>query len=244
VRAVSCVAFGSIACLSFVVLMVAAASGPVDVWHEPPPSKSSQSPAPTETVELEPIETPEALPNASDVSDNTLIAALVAIAMALLVISIVYALVVTLAGRFRFPRRRRGSVKSGDMVVLPEIEQPVVVLDVDAQLEALAQGSPRNAIVACWLRLEDDVAEAGLPRHVAETSAEFTTRVLGSYSIDPSPVIELAALYREARFSLHPMEQADRDRALVALRQVHAALAEPLILDPSLESSAVSTVEA
>ena len=95
----------------------------------------------------------------------------------------------------------------------------MVELDVEAQLAALAHGSPRNAIVACWLRLEDDVAAAGLPRHVAETSAEFTTRVLASYSLDPSAVIELAALYREARFSLHTMEQADRDRALVALAQ-------------------------
>jgi hypothetical protein len=75
------------------------------------------------------------------------------------------------------------------------------------------------------------VADAGLPRHVAETSAEFTTRVLASYSLDPSPVNELAALYREARFSVHPMEQADRDRALIALRHVHAALAEPVTVE-------------
>jgi hypothetical protein len=97
-------------------------------------------------------------------------------------------------------------------------------------LAALAQGSPRNAIVECWLRLEEDVAAAGLPRHVSETSAEFTTRVLGWYAIDPAPIADLAALYREARFSRHELGQGERDRALVALRRVHAMLASPVLV--------------
>jgi hypothetical protein len=99
-----------------------------------------------------------------------------------------------------------------------------VELDEAAQFDALADGEPRNAIVACWLRLEDDVAAAGWPRHAAETSAEYTTRVLAAVGLDGEAVTALAALYREARFSTHTLGEADRSRATAALRAVHGSL--------------------
>src|SRR5829696_6256041 len=119
----------AVGCFCAAVLMVAASSGPVEVWHEPPPSQGSPpSGATPQTVVLEPIEVAEPLPSSQDVTDNDLLAALTVIALALLVISIVYALVVTLRGRLRLPGRRSRSRVSRHVAVLPDIEQPSVVL--------------------------------------------------------------------------------------------------------------------
>jgi Domain of unknown function (DUF4129) len=217
---------GAIAALSFAVLMIVASSDPVQVWHDPPPP----SDRPSESVngqadELVPIEVPDTLPpEPTEVPSNDLVAAIAAGVIALLAIAVVYAFITTFVGRIRVRSRDPQRGATPRVAPLPEFAPGEVVLDVDAQLAALAEGSPRNAIVACWLRLEDDVADAGLPRQPAETSAEFTERVLGSYALDPRPIGELAALYREARFSLHELGQADRQRAIVALRQIHGAL--------------------
>jgi hypothetical protein len=227
------VALVVIAGAGFAVLMLAASAGSVRMWHDPPPGRSSEAPR-FEPQQVEPVEA-EPLSTESDDSSSDIIAAVFAALMLLVALAVGWAIVALLAGLIRNRRRRPPVLPGREVVVLPEDDMPVVELDVQAQLAALAHGSPRNAIVACWLRLEDDVAAAGLPRHVAETSAEFTTRVLASYALDPSAVIELAALYREARFSRHPLGQPDRDRALVALRSVHSSLAaartSPLSVD-------------
>jgi len=94
-----------------------------------------------------------------------------------------------------------------------------------AQLEAVAEGAPRNAIVACWLRLQASVEEAGVPPRRSDTSTEFVQRALRSLDLDPRPVAMLAALYREARFSEHPVGENARDAARAALESLHDDLA-------------------
>lgn len=93
--------------------------------------------------------------------------------------------------------------------------------DAQAQLAALDEGGPRDSIVACWLRLEEIVAESGVPARRSETSTELVTRVLHQLDLDPRPVAALAALYREARFSEHPMGEASRQEARSALHRLH-----------------------
>jgi len=93
--------------------------------------------------------------------------------------------------------------------------------DAEAQLAALEDGGPRDSIVACWLRLEEIVAESGVPARRSETSTELVTRVLHELDLDPRPVATLAALYREARFSEHPMGEDSREDARSALRRLH-----------------------
>ncbi|MDQ3357926.1 MAG: DUF4129 domain-containing protein [Actinomycetota bacterium] len=89
---------------------------------------------------------------------------------------------------------------------------------------ALAERDPRNAVVACWVAVEDAAERGGIDRDHAETSAEFTQRVLTRWSVDPATIAELAALYREARFSRHPVTEQQRDRALAAVEQVNTQL--------------------
>jgi hypothetical protein len=88
----------------------------------------------------------------------------------------------------------------------------------------LEEGSPRNAIVECWHRFEQQAAGAGLERHPWETSSEFTLRMLDLVSADAHAVAELAVLYREARFSTHTLDEATRQRAVADLDAIHAGL--------------------
>jgi hypothetical protein len=121
----------------------------------------------------------------------------------------------------RPPRRTRLEVEP-----LPEPSQVsgAVASDAAGQQAALEEGDARNGIVLCWLRLEEAVGRAGLPRRPAETSTEFTVRVLHALDLDPRPVGRLAALYREARFSEHALGEDARTAARQALDALHAEL--------------------
>lgn len=98
-----------------------------------------------------------------------------------------------------------------------------VLADADEQMRALEGGSPRNAIVACWVRVEQSAAHAGLARRPSETSTQFTMRMLHSQATGATAITRLASLYREARFSQHEMSEADRDQARASLAVVHDA---------------------
>ena len=76
------------------------------------------------------------------------------------------------------------------------------------RLQDLESGEPRNAIVAAWLGLETSAAATGLPRLPAETSTDYTERVIGVWPVDSERLGDLAALYREARFSVHELGES------------------------------------
>jgi hypothetical protein len=99
-----------------------------------------------------------------------------------------------------------------------------IARDAAAQRRVLMEGSPRNAIVECWHRFEQQAAGAGLERHPWETSSEFTLRMLDLVAADSHSVAELAVLYREARFSTHSLDEAARARAVADLDAIHAGL--------------------
>lgn len=90
--------------------------------------------------------------------------------------------------------------------------------------ERLGSGTPRNAIVECWSRFEQDAARAGLERHQWETSAELVLRFFDVVDADADAVQRLAVLYREARFSDHEVGEAERRAAAGALATIAASL--------------------
>jgi hypothetical protein len=134
-------------------------------------------------------------------------------------------IVLTLAWRhrpnLRLRRPRRPSTVEFD--ALDDVATAITA-DAEAQRCALQGGAPRNAIVKCWLRLEAAVVDVGVERYPSDTSAEFTQRVLATVSVDPVAIADLAALYREARFSSHPMNEESRRAAIEALDAVHEGL--------------------
>jgi hypothetical protein len=213
-----------------VLFATVSTSGGVGMWVEPQwdpvprePGGTSRDPAtvPDETQppELEPgqgIELPGWL-------EAVLNAAVVAIGVAAGTVLLVAAW--RHRPRLRWRRRTDGDP---DFEVLPDVAAAVLE-EAAAQRAELLTGSVRNAIVRCWLRLERDVAAAGLSRDPADTSAEFTERVLARFAVDPTTIGELAALYREARFSQHPLDEAARRDALTALDRLHRSLGAPAV---------------
>ena len=120
---------------------------------------------------------------------------------------------------------------------LPDIAE-VLREDAEAQLTALKEGDVRNAVVACWLRLEESMLAAGISRDRSETSSELVTRVLASLEVDGIMITALAGLYREARYSQHELGERQRRAAVAALRSIHADLAQADAFAPVDGSSA------
>jgi hypothetical protein len=106
---------------------------------------------------------------------------------------------------------------------VPDVADAVVA-DAEGQHAALRAGAPRNAIVTCWLRLEAIIEDAGVDHDPALTSAEFTAAVIARFDVDRTAAARLAALYREARFSAHPMDESHRQAAIASLDAIHAGL--------------------
>lgn len=97
--------------------------------------------------------------------------------------------------------------------------------EVEAGLEDLDDaGDPRRAVIACWLRLERAASEAGTPRRSAETPGDLVTRVLAEHRVGAGPLQELSALYREARYSRHELDDGVRRQARAALDDVRREL--------------------
>ncbi|MEQ1873813.1 MAG: DUF4129 domain-containing protein [Ilumatobacteraceae bacterium] len=143
-----------------------------------------------------------------------------AVLICLVAVTLAYVLLARPFPKLRWRRLRKFQPVSP----LPEVVERELTIDMEAARAALSSGNPRNAIVACWIQLESDATDVGLPRMNAETPAEYVERVVVASSIDAAPIRELAALYREARFSVHELSDDDRAQALDALHRVAVSL--------------------
>ena len=207
-----------------VVLLVAAASArPVRLW-------TARSATPTDvatdtTRSTVPAALPPSLLDPTGLSSRTTaVLQIVAILLLALMLAAGIPVARALARPTHVPESRApGGHETSALPDGPELDV-VVAVDLAAARAALAEGPPRNAIVACWMQLERDAAAAGLSRIASETSAEYAARVVAKASVDPAPIAELAALYREARFSRHELGDEHRARALASLDRVAAAL--------------------
>jgi len=96
---------------------------------------------------------------------------------------------------------------------------------VDTGLARIDSGTATDAVIACWVALEEAAASAGVARDPSETPAEFTVRVLGVGSISEPELIRLGELYREARYSTHGSSEQARAEARAALLRLRDDLA-------------------
>jgi hypothetical protein len=111
--------------------------------------------------------------------------------------------------------------------VLPATGEPVadaLTEAVDAALRRIEEGEPQDAVIACWVLLERAAADAGTERRPSETPAELVARVLAEHRVSEPVLHRLAGLYREARYSHHRLDEAERTAAREALHQVRAEL--------------------
>jgi hypothetical protein len=83
---------------------------------------------------------------------------------------------------------------------------------------------PRAAIIGCYAAMERSLADAGSPPRLADTPAEVLGRATASGLVRSAWAGTLTGLFRRARYSSHPMTEADRAAAIGALTQVQADL--------------------
>jgi hypothetical protein len=96
---------------------------------------------------------------------------------------------------------------------------------VEESLEDLrAEVDPRRAIVRCYARFERAAADSGLERKPWLTPMEFMREILARRPVPRAAVPTLTGLFELARFSHHPLGPPERDRALVALHEIRAAM--------------------
>jgi hypothetical protein len=135
------------------------------------------------------------------------------------VIGIAVVLWPELRGRLRSRRRRPRALRPIEPAPDDLIRQ--VSSTLRTTMSQVAGGQVRDAVILCWRRLEETAEAAGLRRSPADTSSDLAGRLLASMPLSEAPLNRLAALYREARFSSHPIsaEAVAQARAdLVRLR--------------------------
>jgi hypothetical protein len=114
-------------------------------------------------------------------------------------------------------------------------EDALIVEDSEDLREAVESGrsalrtvdDARAAIIACYLAMEQSLAERGTARGLADTPDELLSRARTRGVVRGTAAARLTALFYEARFSSHPLGPGQRDAAEQALDELAAALAEP-----------------
>lgn len=107
--------------------------------------------------------------------------------------------------------------------VAPAGSGPLPQAVVAAQV-VLEQGPAREAVVACWLLLQRAGAQAGTAVLETDTSREYADRLASEQLVSQPALRRLAALYREARFSDHPVGEPLRTAARRELAVLQAEL--------------------
>jgi hypothetical protein len=120
-----------------------------------------------------------------------------------------------------------------DTVVLEDDEEDeeeeAMARAVRAGREAVADRTitdPREAIVACFAAMESALANRGgaVTPQAADTPWEVLHRGIESASLPETAASTLLRLFREARYSTHPMAEQDRVDADTALSQLLGSL--------------------
>jgi hypothetical protein len=220
--------FSLVGVVLVVLLMgVAAGVGPTGLVHGTPRDgifhgvTATVSTSPTSSAGAAP---PIQLPKGghSDLPAAGLIGTLLRIALAMWLLWLVLRGLLWLQEELQSRKKREPGplVVEFDVLDDPEPLAEEIKRDADLQMELLLGGEPRNAIVACWERFEEQAERVGLARRPWETSSEFILRLLDAVWADPDAVSRLAALYREARFSEHEITEGNRQLALEALARI------------------------
>ena len=113
-------------------------------------------------------------------------------------------------------------------------EDALIVEDSEDLREAVESGrsalrtvdDARAAIIACYLAMEQSLAERGTARGLADTPDELLSRARARGVVRGTAAARLTALFYEARFSSHPLGPGQRDAAEQALDELAAALAQ------------------
>ncbi|GHC04703.1 membrane protein [Streptomyces anthocyanicus] len=183
-----------------------------------PPPPLAREPAPTPTFLTPPPQQRHGSTDHSSLPLYLVLALLAAVAVVVVVVAVVRRL-----RRFglRVPQRPGppGTVAQDD-------DARLLLSAVDSGRRALAgtDDDARAAVIACYAAMEDALAASGVPRHASDSPADLLTRAAGT-GFAPGPAApRLTALFREARYSSHPMDGSHRKAAADALEEIASLL--------------------
>ena len=219
---------GAVLVLAVLALAVLAAGG--GRWASPPASATS---APTTAPSASPPPPPPAAGETSPpgkVRRDSRAESVTAYLVFGLVLVLVLVGLVLLAGLAhrpvwrRWTRRHRTAGRTVEAAG-PEAGDGALPAAVHRALRAVAdQPDAREAVVQAWLFLCEAAAAAGTPIRPAETATEYARRLATAHHLPTASVERLAGLYREARFSEHPVQPEQREAARSELQTLRSAL--------------------
>jgi hypothetical protein len=90
--------------------------------------------------------------------------------------------------------------------------------------ELRAHTDPRQAIIACYARLEHLLEDYGVPAYGHLTPQEYMGTALHDLDLPAEAFAGLVALFELARYSIHPLDETARTTALAYLEQLNAHL--------------------
>ncbi|MFJ6074226.1 DUF4129 domain-containing protein [Streptomyces sp. NPDC093065] len=186
-----------------------------------PPPPPATEPAPEPTFATPPLQ--ERPPGSTGHSSLPLLLVL-AVSAAVVVVLVVVAVV-------RRLRRFGLSVphRPGTPGAAPQDDDARLLLSaVHSGRRALAgtDDDARAAVIACYAAMEDALAASGIPRHASDSPADLLTRAAAA-GFAPGPAApRLTALFREARYSSHPMDRSHRSAAAAALEEIASLLGD------------------
>jgi hypothetical protein len=134
-----------------------------------------------------------------------------------------------LATRWAALRQQSGTAEEDrDEAQMDEVE--LLAAAVDAADEGLHRhADPRAAVLAAYAamagQLSGGLARRGRAARRSDTATELLDRAVAAGVVDGAPARTLTELFREARFSEHPMGEDARRSALACLARVRGELA-------------------
>jgi hypothetical protein len=103
-------------------------------------------------------------------------------------------------------------------------EQERLVQAVDSGRRALLDGAgARAAVIACYAAMEESLADSGVARRASDSPQDLLERAVAK-GLPAGAAAALTTLFREARYSTHPMDASHRDRAAAALAEIAHSL--------------------
>jgi hypothetical protein len=106
-----------------------------------------------------------------------------------------------------------------------EDEEKRLARAVDSGRRALRNGSDaRAAVIAAYAAMEESLADSGVTRRAADSPQDLLRRAVAEGLPAAAAAATLTALFREARYSTHPMHAGHRDRAAAALAEIAEGL--------------------
>lgn len=212
----------------FVVVMLAASvqGSPIITPPEFAPATAPPIEIPEETAA--PSGTPTPVPEpTNDIADTIL--GLIFLLLGIAVIAVVLVFVVRALLRMWQDRPLRtrdgGDIEfegsAADASQETDAAAPAIRRGIDGALRSIdEQAQPSDAIVAAWVGLEENAADAGLTRGRSETPAEFALRIITRRTGIADAATALLKLYERVRFGGHLADESDRDAARAALNTI------------------------